>query len=215
MWENNVYFERAIDDFIQFLAHSSMSREQVRATLDAIERLNSGTHGYGSVAFSRNLRQCYERLCERELRPKDVEHVVGLGERIMREPLRLLDGVEPTVAYLAERHELTLFTKGHREEQMLKIERSGLAGYFQRTVVVAEKNRNAYQALVAERGWQPERTWMVGNSPRSDINAALAAGLQAVYIPQPLTWSLEQEEVIPADGRLLVLDRFNQLRDHF
>ena len=215
LWENNIYFERAIDAFIDFLAHSSMNRAQVRAALDEIEQLNSRVHGYGSVAFSRNLRECYERLCDRELRPEDVETVVGFGERIMQEPLRLLDGVQETVAYLTDRHELTLFTKGHPEEQKLKIERSGLAAYFQHTAIVSEKNPETYRALVEDRRMRPEDTWMVGNSPRSDINAALAAGLNAVYIPHPVTWSLELEQVVPANGQLLVLERFAQLREHF
>jgi putative hydrolase of the HAD superfamily len=215
LWENNVYFEQAIDEFIQFLAHSSMSRLQVRAVLDEIERLNSQVHGYGSLAFSRNLRQCYERLCEREIRPDDLDHVMGLGARILKEPLRLIEGVEPTLRYLADRHELTLLTKGHLEEQKLKIERSGLADHFRQTVVVKEKDRAAYQALVAERAWQPDHAWMVGNSPRSDINPALAAGLNAVHIPHAFTWSLEQEDVVPANGRLLVLEHFEQLRQHF
>ncbi len=215
LWENNIYFERAIDAFIDFLAHSSMTRTQVRTALDEIERLNSRMHGYGSVAFARNLRECYERLTERELRPEDVATVVSFGERIRMEPLCLLDGVQETVAYLMDRHDLTLFTKGHPEEQKLKIERSGLAAYFQHTAIVSEKNPETYRALVEERRMRPERTWMVGNSPRSDINAALAAGLNAVYIPHPVTWSLELEEVIPANGRLLVLERFAQLREHF
>jgi putative hydrolase of the HAD superfamily len=215
LWENNIYFEQAIDAFIDFLAHASMTRDQVRAALDEIERLNSRVHGYGSVAFSRNLRECYERLCERELRPEDVARVVGFGERIRQEPLRLLDGVQETVAYLTDRHDLTLFTKGHAEEQKLKIEQSGLAPYFQHTAVVSEKTPETYRALVEERQMARERTWMVGNSPRSDINAALAAGLNAVYIPHPVTWSLELEELVPANGRLLVLECFTQLRDHF
>jgi len=66
LWENNVHFEQAIEDFIDFLDHSALSREQVRASLDEIERLNSRVHGYGSAAFARNLRQTYERLAERE-----------------------------------------------------------------------------------------------------------------------------------------------------
>ncbi len=215
LWENNIYFEQAIEAFIDFLAHSSMTRAQVRATLDEIERLNSRVHGYGSVAFARNLRECYERLCERELRPEDVATIVSFGERIRQEPVRLLDGVLETVAYLTDRHDLTLFTKGHAEEQKLKIERSGLAPYFQHTAVVSEKNPETYRALVEERQMEPERTWMVGNSPRSDVNAALAAGLNAVYIPHPVTWSLELEELVPANGRLLVLERFALLREHF
>src|SRR5207253_7287203 len=79
LWENNVYFEQAIEDFIDFLGHSALSRAQVRATLDEIERLNSRVHGYGSAAFARNLRETYERLAERELHQDDLDHVMHLG----------------------------------------------------------------------------------------------------------------------------------------
>ena len=143
LWQNNVYFERAIEEFIDFLAHSAMTRAQVRAALDEIERLNSQVHGYGSLAFSRNLRECYERLAERELRQDDIDRVVNLGRRIMEEPLQLLDGVEDTLAYLNGRHDLTLFTKGQPEEQKLKIERSGLAGHFHHTAIVSENAESA------------------------------------------------------------------------
>jgi putative hydrolase of the HAD superfamily len=59
LWENNVYFEQAIEAFIDFLAHSSMSRDQVRAALDEVERINVRVHGYGSASFTKNLRQTY------------------------------------------------------------------------------------------------------------------------------------------------------------
>jgi putative hydrolase of the HAD superfamily len=82
LWENNVYFEQAIEAFIDFLAHSSMSRDQVRAALDEIERMNVAVHGYGSASFTKNLRQTYERLAERDLQPHDIDRVVQLGERM-------------------------------------------------------------------------------------------------------------------------------------
>ncbi len=41
---------------------------------------------------------------------------------------------------------------------------------------------------------------MIGNSPKSDINPALAAGLRAVYVPHLRTWGLEKEEILD-DGR--------------
>jgi putative hydrolase of the HAD superfamily len=56
---------------------------------------------------------------------------------------------------------------------------------------------------------------MIGNSPRSDINPALQAGLNAVFIPHEHTWRLEKEEVTSADGRLLTLRAFGELRAHF
>jgi putative hydrolase of the HAD superfamily len=215
LWENNVYFEQAIEAFIDFLAHSSMSREQVRAALDEIEQMNVRTHGYGSASFTKNLRQTYERLADRDLQPQDIDHVVQLGERIATQPMRLLPDVPETVRYLAGRHDLMLLTKGHPEEQRLKIERSGLEAFFSATAIVHEKNEETYRAIVRERQLDPARTWMIGNSPRSDINPALAVGLNAVFIPHEHTWRLEKEEVVPADGRLLTLQRFFELRAHF
>src|SRR6202035_4413024 len=177
LWENNVYFEQAIEAFIDFLAHSSMDRDQVRAALDEIERMNVAVHGYGSASFTKNLRQTYEHLAERDLQPHDIEHVVQLGARIATQPMQLLPDVAETVRYLADRHDLMLLTKGHPEEQRLKIERSGLEALFTATAVVHEKDEDTYRAIVQERHLDPVRTWMIGNSPRSDINPALQAGL--------------------------------------
>ena len=215
LWENNIYFEEAIEAFIDFLAHSSMTRAQVRAALDEIERINIGVRGYGSASFTLNLRETYERLAERELRQADIDHVLRLGGQIAKQPMRLLPDVADTLAYLAGRHDLMLLTKGYPEEQRLKIERSGLERWFTATEVVHEKSEATYRAIVAERQLDPARTWMIGNSPRSDINPALKAGLHAVLIPHEHTWGLEKEEVVDGDGRLLILERFGALQARF
>lgn len=215
LWENNVHFDRAVDDFLDFLAHSTLGRDEVRAVLDEIEAANFRMHGYGSAAFARNLRQCYEHLAERPISEEDLATVMGFGERILRQEIEVIDGVEETLAYLTPHHDLVLFTKGHEEEQRLKIDRSRLGQYFDRAVVVGEKDPDAYRALVGELGVESARTWMVGNSPKSDINAALAAGLNAVFVPHPSTWRLEHQELSSGPGQLLVLARFADLRDHF
>jgi putative hydrolase of the HAD superfamily len=215
LWENNIYFEDAFDEFVGFLDHSSMSPAEIRVLLDEIEVANIKIHGYGAANFARNLAQCYGRLAEREIRGEDLRAVMSFAERILECPMQLIDGVAETLEYLAARHELTLFTKGHPEEQKLKIDRSGLSARFTHTAIVREKNAHAYAKLALDRQLDRERTWMVGNSPKSDINPALEAGLNAVYIPHPRTWSLEREEIQAANGHLLVLENFAGLRHHF
>ena len=215
LWENNVYFERVVDRFVEFLAHSTMTPQQVREVLDEIERVNASVHGYGSLNFGRNLRQCYERLAERAIDDRDLQVVMRFAEQILEQPIELIDGVADTLADLAGRHELTLFTKGHPEEQTLKIERSGLAGFFAHTAIVHEKNAAAYRQLVDDRDLDPPRCWMIGNSPKSDVNPALAAGLNAVFVPHARTWVLEKEEIRPGAGTLLIVERFAGLRAHF
>lgn len=216
LWENNIYFERAFDDFVDFLDHSTLIPTQVRDVLDEIEAVNARIHGYGSKNFGRNLVETYRHLSERSIAESDVERVISFAERILDEPIELIADVEETLAYLAARHDLTLFTKGHPDEQRMKVDRSGLGSYFAHTAIVKEKDAASYRALVEERRMEPSRTWMIGNSPKSDVNPALEAGLNAVFIPHAHTWVLEKQEIRPRAGvRLMELGSFGELRSHF
>jgi putative hydrolase of the HAD superfamily len=215
LWENNIYFEEAFERFYEYLSHSSLTAAQVRSVLDEIEIANAKVNGYGSKNFARNLAICYQHLAERDISPQDLAAVQAFAHAILEKPIELLDGVAETVAQLCKRHELTLFTKGDPEEQRLKIDRSGLRDYFAHTAIVKEKNEAAYRELVRDRGFTPERTWMIGNSPKSDINPALAAGLRAVYVPHPRTWSLEHEAVPEDHPRLVKINRIRELAKIF
>jgi len=216
LWENNIYFESAFDAFCDFLDHSSLTPPQIRDILNEIELVNAKIHGYGSMNFGRNLQQAYQHLTEREIRRDDLRHVFSLAERILEQPIELIAGVEETLGYLSQRHTLTLFTKGHPDEQRMKVDRSGLGNYFQHTAIVKEKDRTAYTQLVEERALEKTATWMIGNSPKSDINPALEAGLNAVLVPHPHTWVLERQDLrIPDDRRFLMVERFDELRKHF
>jgi putative hydrolase of the HAD superfamily len=215
LWENNIYFERAFDEFVEYLDHSTLSAPEVRDVLDEIELANAKIHGYGSLNFGRNLRQCYQHLAERDVCEEDLDTVMSFAERILDCPMEVIAGVPETLEYLASRHDLTLFTKGHPDEQKLKIDRSGLGAYFGHTAIVKEKDVAAYRTLVEQRGIDPRLAWMTGNSAKSDINPALEAGLNAVFIPHAHTWTLERQDIRPGKGRLLVLDRFTDLKEHF
>lgn len=212
LWENNIYFERAIHEFLLVLNHSSLRPSEVRTVLNEIER----EMGYGSANFTKSLLETYRRLAERTCSEADLTRVRSLGEDILHHPMEVISGVPETLAYLAPRHQLILLTKGEEEEQRFKIESSGLVSYFTSILIVAEKDRQTYRALVQQMRFDPAATWMIGNSPRSDINPALAAGINAVFIPHRHTWQLELQEVAHAGpGQLFSLDTFTRLREYF
>jgi putative hydrolase of the HAD superfamily len=215
LWENSIYFDRAFGQFVKLLDHSHLSATEIHEVLDEIELENSRTHGYGSANFGRNLQACFRRLAERHYDDLDLEKVSLLTRQILHQPVELIDGVKETLDYLAGRHRLTLFSKGHPEEQHMKVEKSGLHGFFQACRIVKEKNADAYREVVVEMKMDPAATWMVGNSPKSDINPALAAGLAAVLVPNENTWSLEREALPPPSERFRVVDRFTDLRRLF
>lgn len=212
LWENNIFYEQAIEAFFTLLAHVRFSREELRSMLDGIER----RMGYGSANFTRSLVELYQRVTETDILAEDLEHIRRLGASVANYPIQIMAGVTETLDYLTGRHDLFLVTKGDIHEQQGKIERSGIRDYFRRTLIVEEKNIETYRRIVAEQKIDPRYTWMVGNSPRSDINPALAAGLKAVFVPHPQTWRLEHEQIQdPGDGRLLNLNTFSELRLHF
>jgi putative hydrolase of the HAD superfamily len=211
LWENNIYFEKAFDDFCEYMNHSSLTPEEIRGILDEIEISNARVHGYGAVNFGRNLSQCYLRLAERAVDEHDLKRVSAFAHEILAQEIELLDGVAETLPFLAEKHELTMCTKGDATEQNHKIDRSGLRPLFEHCEVVKEKNKAAYEKLADMRGFDLSRTWMIGNSPKSDINPALEAGLRAVFVPHPRTWSLEHEEIRDPNGRLVVVNEFREL----
>ncbi len=215
LWENNIYFEQAFDSFCEYLSHSSMTPQQIRGVLDEIEKANTILHGYGAKSYARNLTACFEHVAERGFSDADRETIENFVHEILNKPIELLEGVAETLAQLAERHELTMFTKGDLDEQKMKIDRSGLADYFHHTAIVKEKNVPAYEELARQRGFDRAKAWMIGNSPKSDVNPALEAGLSAVYVPHPRTWSLERETVPAGHPRLLRIERITELTRYF
>jgi putative hydrolase of the HAD superfamily len=217
LWENNVYFERAIASFISFLNHREFSPAQVRQVLNDVERECIVKHGYGSHSFAHALVDTFERLSVEPITPAIHQTISGFAHALAEHPVEIIPGVNETLEYLAPRHHLILMTKGNITEQSGKVERSGLKHFFNAVEIVGEKNPPAYRSLLEKYALERDITWMVGNSPRSDVNPALAAGINAVFVPHDQTWILEHESLAEPldDSQLLVVERFSDLRSHF
>ena len=185
--------------------------------LNQVERETILAHGYGLTSFTRSLVTCFERLSPDPVTEEKAERILGFAKSIAEQEIELLPGVAETLAELATRHRLILMTKGNQAEQADKLARSGLAPFFAAVEIVAEKDPPTYHAVIARHELKPHTSWMIGNSPKSDINPALAAGLHAVFLVHKDTWILEHAEVdaAPPGQQLLEFDSFASLRDVF
>lgn len=217
LWENNIYFERAIANFISFLNHREYTPQQVRQVLNEVERQNVAKHGYGLHSFAHALVDTFERISVEPITPALHETIHGFAHAIAEQPMEIIPGVEDTLDYLHPRHRMIMLTKGNHSEQSRKVELSGLGRFFEAVEVVKEKDAATYRHIAEHYSLEPETTWMVGNSPKSDINPALAAGLNAIFVPHADTWVLEHEDVLEAaEPRLLLrLGSFCELRTYF
>ena len=104
---------------------------------------------------------------------------------------------------LSQHHPLVLLTKGEDAVQQERLDRSGLRGYFDEVVVVADgKPAELFRSICERHGSTPERSWSVGNSLPSDINPALKACLSAVWVDADV-WDYERRENTPLPGHLI------------
>ena len=216
LWDSNIHFLEAEAHFIAALAGGGGGQpEAVRAAIRRRELEVIKSHGYGREPFVALMR-----LVAAELAPAGASEALGaaverIAAHLLERECELLPDVEATLTELAARHQLTLFTKGQPREQLRKLERSGLRRHFSHVAVPPEKDEAAYRRLVEVAALDRTRAFMIGNSPRSDINPALRAGLRAVFIPHPHTWELEHEEIDLADERVTVIATFRTLREIF
>ena len=217
LWENNIYFEQAIASFISYLDHRVHTSEEVRTHLNRIEHETVQARGYGLKSFHHSLVTCFQELSEAPLTDEKRERIRDFAHSIEKTDIALLPDVAATLADLQTRHRLILVTKGDVDEQTTKLSKSGLAPLFLGIEVLAEKHRDAYTALLPRYGVEPGTGWMIGNSPKSDINPALAAGLNTVFIPHHATWMLEHESLHPTpSGQIyLELPAFHHLSAYF
>jgi putative hydrolase of the HAD superfamily len=216
LWENNVRFERVIHDYLGWLAHPTLDRDTLYAMLLDIEAANSVAHGYGAKVFLRSLHDLFERLRDRPADDRESAEIADLAAALADHSVVLIPGVAETLRELGGRHRLALLTKGAPDEQQGKIDASGLAEFFELgTHIVPEKHPDAYRGLADRLNLDPAATWMIGNSPKSDILPARAAGWRAVHIPNQYGWALEHAELDPTDPGTLRLGAFTDLVRHF
>ncbi len=215
LWENNLHFEHALSEFEKLVAPLGVPAEVLHQELNRIEAKNIRRYGYGVRHFVVSMEETYLKLAGAQAEKHVVQVINRLADPLLSQAIQVYPEVPETLAYLAPRHRLLLLTKGDPEEQVRKLELSSLRQFFEAVEIVREKDVATLEHLVKRYQFPKKSVWVVGNSPRSDINPALAAGLNAVFIPSAHNWELEKEDIRGGPGTLLVLASFAALRNYF
>lgn len=209
LWENNRFFMEAHDKFVRLMSALGHDMERADALLLKLEMENVPRYGYGARSQAMSMADVY-RLLEPEPDEDVLVAIERIGDAVFNHPVTLLPGVEDTLPKLHGRYRMAIYTKGNPDEQLGKIGRSPVKDYFQHVKVVPEKDRAAFRVLLDELDMDPGETWMIGDSPRSDILPALANGVKSVYIPFPMTWGLEHQELPPSE-HIITIGAFDHL----
>ncbi len=214
LWENFLYFDNARKTFVNFMAEQGFDREEVTEYFKHFDTKRLDTIGFGSEGFKKAMEFTMEHFYERKKKPvrererKLLEHI---KEYIYHQPSIPYPGVEETLEYLKKRYRLFIVTKGEEREQLNKVKRSGLEKYFQGSVVLNDKTVEHYKKLIVNLKLNPEKTVMIGNSPKSDINPAVKAGMFGILIERETQWEYEIEELSDS-SKVIIVHSFKELK---
>ena len=151
--------------------------------------------GYGAKAFSISMVETALRISEQKISADTIQQIIALGKSLLEMPIELLPGVKETLKVLKEqgKYKLVVATKGDLLDQENKLERSGLASYFDHIEVMSDKTEKEYLRLLNILQISPSEFVMVGNSLRSDIQPVLSLGGYGIHVPFEVMW---QHEVV-------------------
>ena len=211
LWDCQSWFDDVERRCCLLLSPWATARE-VSEGLVNTERKNLSLTGYGTKAFTLSLIENAVRVTHGQLTGDIVQQLLDMGKELLEFPTTPLPEVEETLRQLADmrRYRLVVFTKGELMDQEAKLRRSGLEQYFTHMETVSNKTEREYRQLCENLGVAPEQTLMVGNSFRSDIAPALAAGAWAVHIPYHVVWAMEKSEEFPHE-RLRKIEHFSEI----
>lgn len=212
LWNHESYFQDAARRYHALLAPFAEAARTEQKLTDVEER-NLHIYGYGVKGFTLSMLETALEIAGDALPAATMREILDIGRDLMRHPIEPLPGVKEALPLLAQQARAVLVTKGDLFHQESKLAASGLGDHFAGVEIVSEKTAEVYRRVFARYGAAPDSAVMVGNSLRSDIWPALAAGAWAVHIPHEFEWARERAETPVNEPRFARLDRFADLPD--
>ena len=211
LWENDIYFRKAEEEFAEYMSVYT-SDEEARRLLAEKQEDNIPTYGYGSKTYLLGMLDAAAVIAPEQFGPQMYRDIKAIITRLATHRFDWLDAAEQTVRLLARRYKIVIATKGELSEQMRKFRLSGIDSCVTAIEVMEKKSEDDYRNLAVKMGIEPENFLMVGNAVRSDIAPVVAMGGWAVHIPYAVTWVHEIMDM-PDSDRVIELTHISQLQD--
>lgn len=210
----NKYFSEVVEEFADQMTKwfSSLAKEEIKQKQLEIDLKSINKHGLTSERFPESFVHTYQYFCDltgKKQSKSDIECLRELGFKVFKIPVEPLPYMNETLQRLKEAgHELYLHTGGDKPNQCRKIAQLELTTYFENRIFISEhKDTTALSDILKTIDADPNITWMVGNSLRTDIVPALEMNINAIYIPAETEWKYNVVEVnVEPKGAFLTLN---------
>ncbi|WP_322922110.1 HAD family hydrolase [Paenibacillus campi] len=196
----NKYFNLILDEFISLLSgwfkEHGLEMDTIRQKQIEIDVAGVQQVGFASEHFPASLVETYRhfaRLYGRPLSEREERQLRLLGSSVYEQEVEPYPGMVDTLNYLQQQgHTLYLYTGGETAIQQRKIDQMKLSAFFDDRIFIRQhKNIRALEQIITTKLLPRTDTWMIGNSLRSDIQPALQAALNTIYIKQEQEWAYD------------------------
>jgi putative hydrolase of the HAD superfamily len=206
LWQNEQFYQTTQAYFLELLKDYADPKELPDRLLKVMLR-NIGTYGFGIKSFTLSMVETAIEVTDGRAPAQVISQILAAGREMAAHPVETLPFARETLDALLGKYRLVLITKGDLFDQERKIAQSGLGELFEAVEIVSDKNRSTYERVFNRHGDGPKNSMMIGNSLKSDVLPALAAGSWGVYVPHDLTWAYEHAEAPEGESR------FRQIAD--
>jgi putative hydrolase of the HAD superfamily len=212
LWQSEHFFKLTEAHFKELLSGHAEPAELGKKLL-ATETRNLQYYGYGVKGFVLSMIDTAIEVTHGQVPASVIRQILAAGHDMLNHPVMPLSDVRETLEALKKDFRLILITKGDLFDQERKLAASGLGELFHAVEIVSNKGPQTYTRIFNQHGDGATRAVMVGNSLKSDIVPAIAAGSWGVFIPHALTWEHEHVEAPKHHPRFKQIERFAELSE--
>jgi putative hydrolase of the HAD superfamily len=194
LWVDDAFYRKACVDFSSFVNELGLDGELALKHRENIDLCNATGRDFSNASYVSAMKKAYEYVCAEAGKAPDIfakEKIGEIGRSTFTAVRTLFPGAREVLERLkAEGYRLVLMTVGDEELQGKKIIETHVGEIFEKIYIIKSKDVAAYRRVMSEMSLNPETTFMIGNSLRSDVLPALEAGLNSIHIPNE-TWTYE------------------------
>ena len=195
LWHVEHLYDEARVDLCQHLEKSGISAEEVdRYQRDRDKELH-GVYGYSASRFARSFRDTVLHFLP-GTSENEVQSAESLALQVFERRGTVDECLEAVINTLKDKFRLGILTAGERWVQERRLNQFEFRDKFFAVEIVTEKNKDTFSVFCSKYKVSVSESWMVGDSPRSDILPAIGIGLKAVLL-RSNNWQVVEDAALP------------------
>ena len=184
LWKTQEMYDEAKQHLVVLLHRIGIKDEDIINKLDELDMQRVSIRGFTSDRFLESMLITYIQLASMQGQhwQAEIEQEIRKIAGTLKRPTKLYQDTLPALEALQGKARIYLYSAGKRGVQTRKAQKLGIAKYFSTLFIVASKNEETLEQILSEVGLNPDGTWLIGNSLRSDVAPAASLGMHTILI---------------------------------